>query len=190
MSNLGHEKLIHFKYSQWKSLWHFEFKACDCSTLTSIHIKIVTVTVVCPAIFEEIKSRCDINHNKVSNTPDPNPTESLKVRSKSYRSHGFIDVAGSLDVGDIFQIRWLKNESVTNILNLSPTETVQNRWIVQILFLKVYWRIERETFFENRDNFFFSSYLVNSKAEIGGTAYFSVLVSDSFTDVKWCKGKF
>jgi len=48
--------------------------------------------------------------------------------------------------------------------------------------------VPRETFFENRDNFFFSSYLVNSKAEIGGTAYFSVLVSDSFTDVKWCKG--
>ena len=55
---------------------------------------------------------------------------------------------------------------------------------------KSYWRTEREIFFENRDNFFFSSYLVNSKAEIGGTAYFSVLVSDSFTDVKWCKGKF
>ena len=49
-------------------------------------------------------------------------------------------------------------------------------------------RVKRDTFFENRDNFFFSSYLVNSKAEIGGTGYFSVLVNDSFTDVKWCKG--
>ena len=133
MSNLGHEKLIHFKYSQWKWLWHFEFKACDRSTLTSIYIKIVTVTVVCPAMLEEIKSRRDKNHNKNLKNSWPERfylllTVQIKNSTSLWKFNQIVQVPWApliiVDVGDIFRMcRW-KSESVTNIPNLSPTQFV------------------------------------------------------------------